>query len=259
LSALRRYLGSNPGIEKSEMEKTSNRRSLNIDYAIISAAECIKDNGTVATGVASPIPMIAIIFAKLCGKRFTYINCTAGAVNPALESYDCSSAAISALEKKEYFLELSQAFDYGLSGKIDAMFFGAAQIAKNGDINLSCIGDYEKPKVKLAGPAGAVTMRNLCKNPVIISLQHSKKTFVDKVDFVTSGITKDTVVITNLGVLKLGKNPEILEVYPCSSIEEIRQNTGFELKYDIAKTAKKISEEEIKLLDSIDRKYARYK
>jgi len=240
--------------EKSKKENNKIKTQTNqnyIDYMIITIAEIIENGASFATGVASPIPMIAAMFAKESGKDFDYFNCGSGAINPELKEPAYSSVTINALEKKESFIELQEVWDYALRGKIDLMCFGAVQIAKNGDVNMTCIGDYKKPKVKLPGPAGAVTLRNLCKNTVIISTRHNKKTFVEEVDFITSHSKKDSIVVTNLGILRLGEKSEILSVFPHSSIEEIKNNTGFELEDKNAKKHNIISEKEFKLLNKI--------
>jgi len=230
-----------------------------IDYMIITLADFIGDGSLVATGVASPLPVIAIMFAKKAGKKFDYFNCGSGAINPVIKVPPYSSVTIKALEKKESFIELPEVWDYAMSGKVDLMFFGAVQISQKGDVNVTCIGDYKNPKVKLPGPAGAVTLRNLCKNTIIITQHHTKKTFVKEVDFVTSGAEKDTIVVTNLGVLKIGKNVELLSVFPHSSIKEIVSNTGFPIDIYPTKKTRTISKNDLKLLNGIDPKGIRYK
>ena len=253
---LRKYLG----IEKKINDIASNpahRKS--IDHIILKIKDMIGEGDIFATGVASPIPMLAAMHAKASRKEFTYINCGSGAINPLMSEPSYSSVTIKALNKKESFITLPDVWDYALTGKIDLMIFGAVQISAKGDINLTCIGDYNKPKIKLPGPAGAVTLRNLCKNPIILALSHSKKTFVEKVDFITSSTVKDSLVITNLGVLKLGNKPEILEVFPHSSVKEIKENTSFELDSQNAVFAKEITKEEYGILNKLDRKEIRYR
>ncbi len=262
LKGIRDYLmKSNAGKmgEKINFTKKLIFSKSTIDNMIISMAEFIKDGTSVATGVASPLPMIAVMFARKCGKNFDYFNCGSGAINPVLKSPAYSSVTISALEQRQSFMELTDVWEHALKGEIGTMFFGAVQIAGNGDVNITCIGDYKKPKVKLPGPAGAVTLRNLCKNAVIVTQHHTKKTFVEKVDFVTSSTNKDTTVITNLGALKLGNKPEILYTYHDSSIEEVKANTGFELESGNAKIAKDITARDRGILSRIDSNSIRYK
>jgi len=222
-----------------------------IDQIIVSLSRALKNDSITATGVASPLPMIAILLAQKT-KKIKYLNCI-GAINPKLKNIPPSSDHVSILENKESFIKLPELWDYALKGKIETMFFSATQIDKFGNLNITCIGDYKKPKVKLPGPAGSITLRNLCKNCIVTCLNHTKRVFVEKVDFITNGSDKPTIVITNLGILKLGKKPKLISAHFHSNVEEIIENTGFRLKIpkkvEITKTP---TEKEMKLLQKID-------
>jgi glutaconate CoA-transferase subunit B len=228
-----------------------------IDQIIVSLSRTLKNNSTIATGVASPLQMIAILLAQKT-KKIKYLNCI-GAVNPQLKKIPMSSVSVSVLENKEKFIELGELWEYALAGKIDTMFFSAAQIDKHGNLNMTCIGNYKKPKVKLPGPAGSITLRNLCKNCIVTSLSHSKRVFVENVDFITNGSDKPTTVITNLGILRLGKKQELVSVHPYSDVEEVVSNTGFELHVPKKiQITKKPTEKELELLERVDPSNTRY-
>ena len=139
-----------------------------IDQIIVSLSRTLKNNSIIATGVASPLPMMAILLAQKT-KKIKYLNCI-GAINPKLKTMPYSSVNISILKNKEAFIELPELWEYALKGKLETMFFSATQIDKYGNLNMTCIGDYKKPKVKLPGPAGSITLRNLCKNCIVTGL-----------------------------------------------------------------------------------------
>lgn len=227
-----------------------------IDQVIVSLARLLKDKSITATGVASPLPMISTLLAKKT-KDITYLNCT-GAVNPKLKEIPSSSVSISVLEDIERFITLPELWDYALKGKIDTMFFSATQIDKAGNLNMTCIGDYYDPKVKLPGPAGSISMRNFCKECIVTTFNHTRKTFVEKVDFITSSTDKPTVVITCLGILELGEKPKIISYHESSGIKKIIENTGFGLDSDKAVMTKKPTKQELKYLKEIDSKDRRY-
>jgi glutaconate CoA-transferase subunit B len=231
-----------------------------IDQVIVELSRRIKDKAIVTTGVASPIPMLAIFLAKHNhAPNIKYINCI-GCINPELKEISYSSVNISLLEKKESFIELAEIWNHAEKGLLDIMFFGAVQIDKVGNVNMSCIGDYEKPKVKLPGPAGAVTLRSMVKNSIIFTLKHNKKTFVDKVDFITSKNPGVTEIITNLGVLRFEKDKAyVVSVHSNSSIEEIKENTGFELITENFVKTKEPNEKEMEIINKLDPKRIRYK
>src|SRR6059036_3508710 len=99
---------------------------------------------------------------------------------------------------------------YLQGGLIDVGFLGASQIDRYGNINTTVIGEYDRPKVRLAGSGGACEIAINAKK-VFVIMPQSKGTFVDRVDFVTSpghlaGRRPGgwgggpTVVVTNLGV-----------------------------------------------------------
>ena len=80
----------------------------------------------------------------------------------------------------------AEIFRYWLQGeRIDVGFPGAAQVDKFGNINTTVIGPYARPTVRLPGAGGAPEIAALAKEVVIV-LQQSKRTFVDKLDFITS-------------------------------------------------------------------------
>jgi len=228
-----------------------------IDQIIVSLSRELKDNSTVATGVASPLPMIAILLAQKT-KNIRYLNCI-GAINPKLEKLLPSSAHVSILEDKEGTIKLPELWESALAGKINTMFFSATQIDKYGNLNMTCIGDYKKPKIKLPGPAGSVTLRNLCKQCIVTCLNHSKRVFVEKVDFITNSSDKSTIVITNLGILNLGERPKLISVHPHSGVKEIIKNTSFKIKIpENVPVTKKPTQKEIRLLKKIDSAGSRY-
>ncbi len=70
-------------------------------------------------------------------------------------------------------------------GRIDVGFLGAAQVDRFGNINTTVVGDYHAPKVRLPGAGGAPEIAGSAKS-VLIILKQSARSFVDKLDFITS-------------------------------------------------------------------------
>src|SRR5271155_267824 len=120
-------------------------------------------------------------------------------------------------ETADAVVSVPEIFNYWLQpGRIDVGFLGAAQIDKFGNINTTVIGgSYEAPQVRLPGSGGAPEIVTAAKE-VAILLKQNKRTFVEKLDFVTSsgyfergggnGGAKargrgPTTVISDLGVL----------------------------------------------------------
>ena len=137
---------------------------------------------------------------------------------------------------------------YVQRGLIDVGFLGAAQIDKYGNINSTCIGNYETPKVRLPGSGGANAIGSLAKRTIII-MAHGKNRFVKKVDYLTTpgyltgpgarekaGLppgTGPSAVISTLGIFRFESKTKEMYLdlyYPGVTIEQIRQNTEWDLK-----------------------------
>jgi glutaconate CoA-transferase, subunit B len=118
-------------------------------------------------------------------------------------------------------------------GRIDVGFLGAAQIDSHANLNTTAIGSYEQPKVRLPGAGGAPEIA-ACAKSVIVIVRHSPRTFVERLDFVTSLAHKrgHTVVITDLGVLRPGDDGELelVAVHPEVDVAQVQEATGWELR-----------------------------
>jgi len=159
---------------------------------------------------------------------------------------------------------------YLQAGRIDVGFLEGAQIDKFGNINSTVIGDYRTPKVRLPGSGGACEIASLAKRILIIT-RHERRTFPEKIDFVTSpGFLGGkwereqlklegggpNAVITDLGVLRFDKETGemILEsIHPGVKLEDVKKNTGWDLKISKdLKITKEPSEEELLILRQLD-------
>jgi glutaconate CoA-transferase, subunit B len=118
-------------------------------------------------------------------------------------------------------------------GRIDVGFLGAAQIDSRANLNTTAIGAYERPKVRLPGAGGAPEIA-ACAKSVIVIARHSPRTFVERLDFVTSLSHREgnTTVITDLGVLRPGADGELelVALHPQVEPEQAREATGWDLR-----------------------------
>jgi glutaconate CoA-transferase, subunit B len=161
-------------------------------------------------------------------------------------------------ETAETVVGVPEVFNYWLQpGRIETGFLGAAQIDRFGNINTTVIGpDYQHPKVRLPGAGGAPEIAASCRQ-VIVIVRQSRRTFVERVDFVTSfgygsgpgdrerlGLTGrgPVLVITDLGVLEPDPRTRELtltSLHPDVTVERAREATGWELAVaaEVATTA----------------------
>ncbi len=134
-------------------------------------------------------------------------------------------------------------------GRVDLTYLGAAQCDRYGNLNTTVRGrDFMRPAVRLPGSGGAHDLAVGSKNFLVI-MNHRADRIVDRVDYRTSpGFCEGersrwkvwhmtgggpAAVITDLAVLK--PNPvtfelEIAEVHPFTTIEEVKKNTGYDIK-----------------------------
>jgi glutaconate CoA-transferase subunit B len=194
-------------------------------------ARAIADGETVFHGVASHMPMAAVLLAReLHAKNLTYLNLPGG-VNPApVYPLRFSSAAANLPEHSGCYFPLADIFDLSMRGGLDTAFFSGVQFDVSGNINASVIGDYHHPKVRLPGGAGSAVLVSTVKRAILWRTKHDRRTFVKQVDFVTVRGNIDRI-ITPLAVFVYRNGRLLLDrIHPHTSLEEVADNTGFDLE-----------------------------
>jgi glutaconate CoA-transferase subunit B len=133
------------------------------------------------------------------------------------------------------------------AGYIDYGFLGGAQIDTFGNLNTTVIGSYEHPKVRLPGSGGANDVGTLCHKTIIL-MRQDKHRFLEHIDFLTTpgylqgfdsrvkaGLPVGSGpyrVISQLGVYGFdneSKHMMLLSLHPGVTIEQIKENSGFEI------------------------------
>jgi acyl CoA:acetate/3-ketoacid CoA transferase beta subunit len=120
------------------------------------------------------------------------------------------------------------------------VMMGASQIDRYGNQNISCIGDWARPKRQLLGVRGAPV--NTLNNPTSYWVpRHSRRVFVEKVDLVC-GVGYDHAdgapyhrvprVVSDLGVFDFATpdhSMRLASVHPGVTVAQVREATGFDL------------------------------
>ena len=85
-------------------------------------------------------------------------------------------------------------FDCAGQGRIDVFFLSGGQIDGEGNINLVSIGDYAQPKVRFPGSFGSSYLYYVVPKVILFRLEHTRRTLVEKVDFISApGTSPDNV------------------------------------------------------------------
>jgi acyl CoA:acetate/3-ketoacid CoA transferase beta subunit len=192
------------------------------EVCVVACAEAWRGDGAI---LASPMGVIPSLGARLA--RLTFA--------PDLLLTDGDAYLLDADGRVEGWLPFAKVFTMLAAGRRHVMM-GAAQVDRHGNQNISCIGDWKRPKAQLLGVRGAPG--NTVNHPVSYWVpRHSPRVFVPRVDMV-SGVGYDRgacelrVVVTNLAVLDFGGTERVMRVrsvHPGVEVGEVAAATGFPL------------------------------
>jgi glutaconate CoA-transferase subunit B len=185
-------------------------------------ARLIGDVRHVAVGNASPIPATAALIARERGKGRTYVS--------LLQS-----------RKHNFFTDgARELFDCAGQGRIDVFFLSGGQIDGEGNVNLVSTGDYGHPKVRFPGSFGSAYLYYVVPKVILFRTEHSRRTLVPKVDFISAPGTSDANIYRPGGPVALVTNRclfnfvnghfTLASVHPGHTVDEIVENTGFDFE-----------------------------
>ena len=201
-------------------------RASRAEVCVVACAEAWHGDGAT---LASPMGVIPSLGARLA--RLTFA--------PELLLTDGEAYLVDEDGQVEGWLPYAKVFTMLAAGRRHVMM-GAAQIDRYGNQNISCIGDWKRPKAQLLGVRGAPG--NTVNHPVSYWVpRHSPRVFVPRVDMVSGvgydrGACEVRVVVTNLAVLDFGTGSGIGEramrvrsVHPGVEVGDVVAATGFPL------------------------------
>jgi glutaconate CoA-transferase, subunit B len=176
----------------------------------------------VAVGASSPIPGAAALLARaLSGRRLRVSLLGSEAHNPFTDGG-------------------KELFDCAAQGRIDAFFLSGGQIDGAGNINLVGLGDPKKPKVRFPGSFGSAYLYHLIPRVILFREEHSPRTLVKKVDFVSAAGSSPAgeyrpggphALVTGLCVFAFDKARggfRLASTHPGISAADVRAATGFD-------------------------------
>ena len=196
------------------------------EYCVIACAEAWRGDGEV---LASPMGLIPSVGARLARRTFS----------PDLLMTDGEALLVGVDGTVEGWLPYRRHLALVTGGRRHVMM-GASQIDRYGNQNISCIGDWARPKRQLLGVRGAPV--NTLNNPTSYWVpRHSRRVFVEKVDMVC-GVGYDHAdgapyhriprVVSDLGVFDFATpdhSMRLASVHPGVTVAQVREATGFDL------------------------------
>ncbi len=198
------------------------------ELLITTIAPMLEGLGHVAVGAASPIPGAAALLVRhRSGGRLR--------------------VSMLASERHTCFTDGSrELFDCAAQGRIDAFFLGGGQIDGAANINLVGVEGYPRSRVRFPGSFGSAFMYFVVPRVILLSVEHTRRVMVPRVDFVSAPGTSPADVyrpggpyalITSRCVFRFQKEScrfLLRSVHPGQSVDDIREHTGF--GYDIPAT-----------------------
>ena len=214
------------------------------ELMVCEAARRLRDGEVVFVGIG--LPNLACNLARRLYAPKLVLIYESGAIGAEPERLPISIGDPALVTNSLSVCSMFDVFTFYLQrGLIDVGFLQGAQIDRFGNLNTTVIGNYQRPKVRLPGSGGACEIAIHAKRVVVIAPQ-SKRSFPERVDFVTSpgfvasGQTRKglgmpgggpAAVITNLGAYEFADGEMILKsLHPGCTIEQVRDNIGWEVK-----------------------------
>ena len=224
-------------------------------YIVVNLARQIRPNEIAFSGVNSTLPMLACLLAKRAYDfRFTYIN-VAGGVEPQPTTIPLSSSDPAIVAGSPAIFANPDFYDLCTRGALDLVYLGCAQIDAEGRTNVSAIGSWENPKVRLPGGGGAAVMMPTAKRVATWRTEHSPRALVDKLDFVTAAGNMATLV-TPIAVFQRDTKPGsrfYLESWNDGvSVDEVKKRTGFAIDTTHARPTPSMTARERDALKQLD-------
>jgi glutaconate CoA-transferase, subunit B len=221
----------------------------------VAAARMLRNGAVCFVGIG--LPSKAANLARLTHAPDAVLVYESGPIGAKPAVLPLSIGDGSLAETADTVVSTPEIFRYWLQGgRIDVGFLGAAQLDRFANINTTVVGSYKNPKVRLPGAGGAPEISSSAKE-VLVIVKQTIRTFVAKVDFVTSvgfltggnsrasaGIPGNgpAAVITDLCILRphaMSRELEVTSVHPGVNRESILKSTGWDLLFaeDCSETA----------------------
>jgi acyl CoA:acetate/3-ketoacid CoA transferase beta subunit len=216
------------------------------ELMVTRVASEVDEEGVVVMGSFTPLAYASYMLAKVTHAPGAYlVGFDAVGMAPFRLSFTGAEAAAYKGSVCRWGM-LTEVNSIHLSNHGGVEAVSSAQFDGDGAINLSVIGDFDQPKVRLPGGAGAAEVIKMYRKMIAYFGDHNPRTLVDKVNFVTGTrwqigaesrernhlIPGPIIVVTNLAVLVRDQDDKpfrIESVHPGVDVDTVVSATGFAL------------------------------
>jgi glutaconate CoA-transferase, subunit B len=237
----------------------------------IVAARRLNGARTVFIGVGRP--STAAILARMIHDPSLVLVYESGTIGAKPSRVPLSIGDGELAQTADLIVTVPEMFNYWIgAGRVDVAFLGAAQVDRHANLNTTVIGDYEHPRARLPGAGGAPEIAASCGEVIVIA-SHSRRTFVERLDFLTTVGHGDgpgsrqrlgfrgagpSAVITDLGVLEpdpASRELVLTEIHEGVEVDDVLSATGWELRVasDLTRTPPPTDEELLALRELLSR------
>jgi glutaconate CoA-transferase subunit B len=234
------------------------------------AAGLLKDGCSVFVGTG--LPLVAGMLAQRTHAPGLLIIFEAGGIGPQVPVLPISVGDSRTYYKASAASSMHDVMSASQAGYMDYGFLGGAAMDCYGNVNTTVIGDWSHPKVRLPGSGGANDVSSFCWRTIYLMRQQSPRTFVKKLDFVTSpgyltgpgareraGLPAGNGpyrVITQLGVYdfhEATKCMRLLVLHPGVTVQQVKEASEFEILIpDDITVSPEPTPEQLRILREID-------
>ena len=190
--------------------------------------------------------LVAVIARLLTGCRHVAVGASSpipgsGALLARAQSAGAMRVSVLGSTLNNFFTSGGvELFDLAAQGRIDAFFLGGGQIDGQANINLVGTGDYPHAAVRWPGSFGSAYLYFLVPRVILFREEHTRRVMVTKVEFVSAPGVSDSnffrtggpfALLTGLCLFHFDNATQrfrLESVHPGHSIEEVRDQTGFD-------------------------------
>ena len=236
------------------------------EFLAFSGASVLEDKKSVFVGTG--LPIVATILAQRTHAPHLLIIFEAGGLGPQIPELPVSVGESRTHFRAVAASSMHDVMSLSQAGYVDFGFLGAAQMDMYGNINTTVIGDHDLPKVRLPGSGGGNDVGSFSQRLIIIIANQTKRTFADRLDFLTTpgyldgpgsreraGLPEGSGpyrVITQFGIYGFDvetKRLKLISLHPGVTIADVKENSSFEIIIpDKIETSPEPTEEHLRVL-----------